>query len=809
MMKFKKFLVAAMTGAMMFGSVAMAVPMVSVYAEDAVSAYTIEINYTDYTAKISSTTKADPYVILEVVKDSSGSKVSGTHAYEMKDGAQSITVDLSFLKAAKASYLRVRGSSETVTSKVVTVNGMPGKLSLKYTSGKIDAKKTDPAENVAAAFSGSKTSISVADLNSGLYEYHTLYGGEYWENLADLPQEMVEVAGTTIVVRKVADDSSADDKKAPASAEVKVKIPAAPKAPKVTVDYAKGTIKLPKSAQVRVAYTADQTAAAQAAEDTDTTTEPKLVLVSGKGKLWGKTSATGAKYEEVTNANITTYFTLEEDKKSFSVASGCTFASAVEDVLAFVSGKTLYKEESGNKVAVNAAALGDFFEIRDGAIVVKNNAAALYSANDAGTAIDWSTDGSKENPSDYVKVEQKPTAITEEASIKAYVEIDSGSTPPPSTSGSITDWLDNTLTAAASQEDILKLFTDTKDKATDLIKSGFTLFVRTKATDKKAASNPCITTFGRVVEATWPDKTKDEVKVGDATLTWKAVEKGIQYTGTGFEYWDTSKSKWVAIKSGSVTKATTSADINVKVRKAGVKATKTEAGVLPSLEVEITVKKYVDPSATGTPTPEAKSVDVTVANNGSASVQKPTGNTPAELQLVASVKDASGNALATQPTVTWSVKDGPVAGVTVGTTGKVSVTSAVTVTSVTIVATVSDTVKKEFPITITSGGSNPSDEEAASIDVAVANSGSSTVTKPSTDTIDVQLTATVKNSEGTALTNQPTVTWSLKTDPTTGVTVGAKDGKVTIASTAAAGNVIIVAKVSDAVKAEFTIKIQE
>ena len=48
MMKFKKFLAAAMTGVMMFGMVATAAPAISVYAEGeaaAKSKYSVEVDY--------------------------------------------------------------------------------------------------------------------------------------------------------------------------------------------------------------------------------------------------------------------------------------------------------------------------------------------------------------------------------------------------------------------------------------------------------------------------------------------------------------------------------------------------------------------------------------------------------------------------------------------------------------------------------------------------------------------------------------------------------------------------------------------
>ena len=56
------------------------------------------------------------------------------------------------------------------------------------------------------------------------------------------------------------------EKAAPAGVEVKVKIPAAPKAPKVTIDYAKGTFKLPKNAEAQIIFNEPDTTTRAAGE---------------------------------------------------------------------------------------------------------------------------------------------------------------------------------------------------------------------------------------------------------------------------------------------------------------------------------------------------------------------------------------------------------------------------------------------------------------------------------------------------------------------------------------------------------------
>lgn len=451
MMKFKKFLAAAMTGVMMFGMVATAAPAISVYAEGeaaAKSKYSVEVDYENFTATIKDTTagataKSDIYVVLEVLKDKEGTKVSSTHVYPVEEftvmegetekkffGA---VVDLSFLKASKEAYIRVHGDSEKDSSDIVTVSPQAKKVAIKYTSGQetllkaLSINKAAPTEEVLAG-----------------YEYRTLYGSNY-SDLKDLDKDMVEVAGTTLVVRSKA--VTTGEKTAPAGVEVKVKIPAAPKAPKVTIDYVKGIFKLPKNAEAQIIF---------------------------------------------------------------------------------------------NKPDTAARAAGDL-------------------------------------------------------------------TP--------TSWKDLSITTG-DQAQILGLFEETKTEAMveALTTNGFTLVVRTKA-GKKAASNPAIVLVEGVdtpvqTPGTEEGSVLDEVKIGDVKLTWKVSATDITYTASGsdFEYYDVAKSKWVAIKSTKpvVVKTATSADVKVKVRQAGVKATKTTDGKLPSAALEVTVKAYVAPTpeATPTPTPE-------------------------------------------------------------------------------------------------------------------------------------------------------------------------------------------------------------
>ena len=530
MMKFKKFLAAAMTGLMMFGAVATAAPAITTYAEDeetvTKSTYEITVDYTTFTATISKADKEDAYIILEVLKENKeDSKVSATYTYPVValDSKFGAVVDLSFLKVKNNSYIRVRGNSEEKPTDVKTISAQQPKFSMKYTSGK---------KTLAEALLIDKAAAKAEDLEK--YEYRTLYGSHFKAlNLLDQDPESdtddlfkaLEIAGTTIIVRKAALEDTAADADAgtaavvgaPASPEVKVKIAAAPKAPKVTIDYAKGTIKLPKNVQLQLISEADDG-----------------------------------------TVTVTNWIDCSE--------------TAVDQ----------------------AKILGLFYKVGDDGIADADALAA---------------------------------------------------------------------------------------KIAEITASGFTVAVRVKETEKKAASNPTILTV-KAVETLEQSKDEDnnpidEVKVGNASLKWKATKTGIEYTVTGapFEYKDGEK--WKTLKVGTVTvKGAVTADKEVEVRAAGVKTAKEKEGTFPSSVVKITVKKYTAPVGT---------IEVKVTP---AEVTKPTGSTPVTAACTAVVKDTDGNDVTKDTEITWSISG---SGVTIDeTTGEVSVPKTATAGEYTITATCGD-----------------------------------------------------------------------------------------------------------------------
>lgn len=262
------------------------------------SALSAEVNYSNYTLEITPS-KVDSFVFVEVLKKKSDIKASALHTYSFSETANAngvIIVDLSFLKANKESYLRVWGDrcSEKIE---ITVNAQPVKGRIKYNAdaefpelkqGSSGSEGADTSSNPEKDEAFQKALKKYYKSSFGIavdaeYEIRGLYSGE-WKDLFPWVKEETEggnqyianwdalaplkVAGTTVILRQKAinqeykkkEDNSdfaydgegnklIEEEGMPAGVEVKVKIPASPKAPKVTIDYGKGTIKLPKNAQ--------------------------------------------------------------------------------------------------------------------------------------------------------------------------------------------------------------------------------------------------------------------------------------------------------------------------------------------------------------------------------------------------------------------------------------------------------------------------------------------------------------------------------------------------------------------------------
>lgn len=173
----------------------------------------------------------DYFLFLEVCKKEGDPKGNGTvYCYE----GNNISLDLSFLKLSKKVHVYVYGDQNT-TAVPYTIAASPKKASVKF--------KYDPAKTFTQCFTLKEAEI--ADLE---YRHQNESG---WRPLADLENELdhLMVAGANLLVRQCGKDGTVANMP---GTEIKLKIPVAPKAPKVKLNYAKNTVTLPKNSQVRV-----------------------------------------------------------------------------------------------------------------------------------------------------------------------------------------------------------------------------------------------------------------------------------------------------------------------------------------------------------------------------------------------------------------------------------------------------------------------------------------------------------------------------------------------------------------------------
>ena len=309
----KKFFAKALAFAMVMGSVGIhGVAVAPVGIVKAVGEPTITFDPVTYeaTIEVAAGVKSG-YVCLKVLKeDKLDAKVVSESWYPVKtvNNKNVAIVDLSFLKAAKPSYIMAVDMLGNKSTSVTTIAAQT-KTAIKY-----DAKTKSFVDK-------SKAPIDGAELAN--YEYKTLYGSNWGtiaasggaftpSTLATFKTDKLEnavVAGTTLVVRKAASKTAGSE--APAGTEVKVKIPAVAKAPKVKVDYVKGVISLPKGVEVCIVNTA---------------TGKLEQGGSPAADLWG--SATG----KLTQEQILTALQVAEADTTKTQAMGYTFAIRTAEI---------------------------------------------------------------------------------------------------------------------------------------------------------------------------------------------------------------------------------------------------------------------------------------------------------------------------------------------------------------------------------------------------------------------------------------------------------------------------------------------
>lgn len=306
----KKFFAKALAFAMVMGSVGIhgvaVAPVGIVKAADEPIITFDPVTY-EATIEVAASVKSG-YVCLKVLKeDKLDAKVVSKSWYPVKtvNSKNVAIVDLSFLKAAKPSYIMAVDMLGNKSASVTTIAAQT-KTAIKY-----DAKTQSFVD---------KSKDPIADLAG--YEYKTLYGSNWGtidtsgaftpSTLATFKTDKLEnavVAGTTLVVRKAASKTAGSE--APAGTEVKVKIPAVAKAPKVKVDYVKGVISLPKGVEVCIV---------------DTATGKLKQGGSPAADLWG--SATG----KLTQEQILTALQVAEADTTKTQAMGYTFAIRTAEI---------------------------------------------------------------------------------------------------------------------------------------------------------------------------------------------------------------------------------------------------------------------------------------------------------------------------------------------------------------------------------------------------------------------------------------------------------------------------------------------
>lgn len=309
----KKFFAKALAFAMVMGSVGIhGVAVAPVGIVKAVGEPTITFDPVTYeaTIEVAAGVKSG-YVCLKVLKeDKLDAKVVSESWYPVKTVNNNgvAIVDLSFLKAAKPSYIMAVDMLGNKSASVTTIAAQT-KTAIKY-----DAKTKSFVDK-------SKAPIDGAELAN--YEYKTLYGSNWGtiaanggaftpSTLATFKTDKLEnavVAGTTLVVRKAANNTAGSE--APAGTEVKVKIPAVAKAPKVKVDYVKGVISLPKGVEVCIV---------------DTSSGKLKQGGNPLADLWG--SATG----KLTQEQILTALQVAEADTTKTQAMGYTFAIRTAEI---------------------------------------------------------------------------------------------------------------------------------------------------------------------------------------------------------------------------------------------------------------------------------------------------------------------------------------------------------------------------------------------------------------------------------------------------------------------------------------------
>lgn len=257
-------------------AVCMATGIVTVNAADGdfttagVSAVSIDTTKQELKA-----TGSNGELLVGVGKVNTTKKQITVATWDVYDGTGAATIDLSKLSNVKDNYLVLSANGKEEVS-VVKIPAGPKAISAIF----------DPATGVIKVGTGAKAAdakSAAAEITTDTYEYRTSYGT--WTNLFEASKQIdltkYQKQGATLYVRaRGASGQSASstsstlstqgaeeltyvdsakkehkvkvyDGAALPSKEAKVNIAATAKGPSVAVDYAKGTVKLPKKSEYR------------------------------------------------------------------------------------------------------------------------------------------------------------------------------------------------------------------------------------------------------------------------------------------------------------------------------------------------------------------------------------------------------------------------------------------------------------------------------------------------------------------------------------------------------------------------------
>lgn len=445
-------------------------PTPTPYPTVAVGKPTITILYDSYSARLTAGAN-DKYLVLEVLKAKKAKDgtvasytVASQYVYELPTNQKTVTVDLSFLKASAEQYLRIYGDANRANVSAVTkVNAQPAKLSIKYANGEFSAK-----------IGKTQTVLNAAQLDK--YEYKTLYGSK-WDSLKNYVPATSAVAGTTLIIREKATATT------PAGAEVKLKIPAAAKAPKVTLDYAKGTISLPKGVEYKLIVNGKQSGWLTYVNEKNVPAAAKLTPT----ELLAKAPFTAA---EIKDALETKGFAIIA-RTAAVVKDGKVTKEASQPMFVDIPSATkVQKADKENKITGAAAANYVTYENVEKGIELTVTGGNFDYSVDAGKS--WKTVKAGAKPAVAVPKKDAKTVLVRESGTKEITAKDGTVTPaklPSSNSVSLTWQPPLTLEAAGNGVGAGSTMIVDEGSAVELlltVKQGKTTI--TDATVKKAAA---------------------------------------------------------------------------------------------------------------------------------------------------------------------------------------------------------------------------------------------------------------------------------------------------------------------------------